>query len=206
MLSMLSFTYSSAPPCLPHPPCSLTARGGDLARRGNLSEPRIQGWRGDDGGRGRGALARRQALARRRRGQGKGRPCETTSPYAETTDPCETTGAREGRAGCAGARGARMARRGEERGHGIALVDGGGGWGRGWRGCRIGNPWNGALPSMSGARARMAGRPGRHPRISSSHEQRQRRESRRRGMAEPCTKRVVDAYTNVLRVVETSFR
>jgi hypothetical protein len=67
MLSMLSFTSSSAPPCLPHPPCSLTARDGALARRGNLSRPWIQGWRGDDEGRGRGVLARRRALARRQR-------------------------------------------------------------------------------------------------------------------------------------------
>jgi hypothetical protein len=78
---MLSFTSSSAPP---------------LRDDGPL--------RGDDGGRGRGALARRRALARtpdpsmarRRREQGKGRPCETTGPCAETTSPCETTLAGEG--------------------------------------------------------------------------------------------------------------
>jgi hypothetical protein len=49
-----------------------------------------------------------------------------------------------------------MARRGEERGHGVASVDGG--CGRGWRrankgenggGCRGGNPWR---PSIDGDR------------------------------------------------------
>jgi hypothetical protein len=68
--SSTAITSSSAPPLRDDGPLRRDDGGrgrGALARRWTLArtpDPRIQGWRGDDGGRGSGALARQRTLAR----------------------------------------------------------------------------------------------------------------------------------------------